>query len=184
VVKNRYTDQELDAENGLYNYNARLYDPFIGRFISPDTIVPQPFNPQSLNRYSYVLNNPLIYTDPSGHSNYCSDPSNPCDEFVLEEIVVKGKRPSRDSRPELMDLSMPFDSVWNPLNGEMPPWIEAQWIEMQMQLQYLYGGGGRSGSGGTSKTSGGGGLPIQNALATLMLWIMGRPLKLKLLDIG
>jgi hypothetical protein len=51
----------------------------------------------------------------------------------------------------------------------MPPWIEAQWIEMQMQLQYLYGGGGRSGSGGTSKTSGGGGLPIQNALATLML---------------
>jgi RHS repeat-associated protein len=65
----RYTDQELDAENGLYNYNARLYDPFIGRFISADTIVPQPYNPQSLNRYSYVLNNPLIYIDPSGHHN-------------------------------------------------------------------------------------------------------------------
>jgi RHS repeat-associated protein len=63
----RYTDQELDAENGLYNYNARLYDPFIGRFISPDTIVPEPFNPQSLNRYTYCLNNPLIYVDPSGH---------------------------------------------------------------------------------------------------------------------
>ena len=62
-----YTDQELDGENGLYNYNARLYDPFIGRFISADTIVPQPFNPQSLNRYSYCLNNPLIYVDPSGH---------------------------------------------------------------------------------------------------------------------
>ena len=62
-----YTDQELDSENGLYNYNARLYDPFIGRFISPDTIVPQPYNPQSLNRYSYILDNPLIYTDPSGH---------------------------------------------------------------------------------------------------------------------
>jgi RHS repeat-associated protein len=63
----RYTDQELDSENGLYNYNARLYDPFIGRFITPDTIVPSPYNPQSLNRYSYCLNNPLIYTDPSGH---------------------------------------------------------------------------------------------------------------------
>ncbi len=63
----RFTDQELDAENGLYNYNARLYDPFIGRFISPDTIVPEPFNPQSLNRYSYCLNNPLVYVDPSGH---------------------------------------------------------------------------------------------------------------------
>ncbi len=63
----RYTDQELDAENGLYNYNARLYDPFIGRFISPDTVVQAPYNPQSLNRYSYCLNNPLIYVDPSGH---------------------------------------------------------------------------------------------------------------------
>jgi RHS repeat-associated protein len=62
----RYTDQELDAENGLYNYNARLYDPFIGRFISPDTIVQSPYNQQSLNRYSYCLNNPLIYTDPMG----------------------------------------------------------------------------------------------------------------------
>jgi len=63
----KYTDQELDAENGLYNYNARLYDPFIGRFISPDTIIQAPYNPQSLNRYSYCLNNPLIYVDPSGH---------------------------------------------------------------------------------------------------------------------
>jgi RHS repeat-associated protein len=65
----RFTDQELDAENGLYNYNARLYDPFIGRFISADTIIPEPFNPQSLNRYSYCLNNPLIYIDPNGHTS-------------------------------------------------------------------------------------------------------------------
>jgi RHS repeat-associated protein len=64
----KFTDQELDAENGLYNYNARLYDPIIGRFISADPIVPEPYNPQSLNRYTYCLNNPLIYTDPSGHN--------------------------------------------------------------------------------------------------------------------
>ncbi|NLD37296.1 MAG: hypothetical protein GX654_10550, partial [Desulfatiglans sp.] len=90
-----YTDQELDAENGLYNYNARLYDPFIGRFISPDTIVPEPYNPQSLNRYSYVLNNPLIYTDPSGHfNNYCNDPNAPCKEYTLPEIVVGGRQMS------------------------------------------------------------------------------------------
>jgi RHS repeat-associated protein len=62
-----FTDQEYDTENGLYNYDARLYDPVIGRFISPDTIVPKMFNPQSLNRYSYCLNNPLVYVDPSGH---------------------------------------------------------------------------------------------------------------------
>jgi RHS repeat-associated protein len=65
----RFTDQELDAENGLYNYNARMYDPIIGRFLSADSIVPEPFNPQSLNRYTYCLNNPLIYIDPSGHAS-------------------------------------------------------------------------------------------------------------------
>jgi len=62
------TDQEHDTETGLYNYNARLYDPVIGQFISADSIIPQKFNPQSLNRYSYCLNNPLIYNDPNGHS--------------------------------------------------------------------------------------------------------------------
>ncbi|MCP4668998.1 MAG: hypothetical protein GY849_21895, partial [Deltaproteobacteria bacterium] len=63
----KFTDQELDPETGLYNYNARLYDPIIGRFISPDTIVQAPYDPQTLNRYSYCRNNPLIYVDPSGH---------------------------------------------------------------------------------------------------------------------
>jgi RHS repeat-associated protein len=58
--------QRLDA-TGLYYYNARYYDPMIGRFISPDIIVQSPANPQTLNRYSYCLNNPLKYRDPSGH---------------------------------------------------------------------------------------------------------------------
>ncbi|NLD38991.1 MAG: hypothetical protein GX654_19195, partial [Desulfatiglans sp.] len=57
----------LDSEYELYNYNARLYDPVMSRFISPDTIIPDPYNPQSLNRYSYCLNNPLKYVDPSGN---------------------------------------------------------------------------------------------------------------------
>ena len=48
-------------------YRARYYHPALGRFISADTLVPSPSDPQSLNRYSYVLNNPLKYTDPSGH---------------------------------------------------------------------------------------------------------------------
>jgi len=46
---------------------AREYDPSLGRWLSADTIVPDPANPQSFNRYAYVLNNPLKYTDPSGH---------------------------------------------------------------------------------------------------------------------
>jgi RHS repeat-associated protein len=117
-TKRNYTGQILDG-TGLLYYNARYYDPAIGRFISADTVVPGnasggmegvavkpltvgfhetqflgklngenklgfwfqlddrarqragepwgPANPQALNRYSYVLNNPLKYTDPSGH---------------------------------------------------------------------------------------------------------------------
>ncbi|MBN2392409.1 MAG: DUF11 domain-containing protein [Anaerolineae bacterium] len=63
----RYTGQREEVGLGLYDYNARYYDPALGRFIQADTIVPNPANPQSLNRYSYVLNSPLRYTDPSGH---------------------------------------------------------------------------------------------------------------------
>jgi RHS repeat-associated protein len=61
-----FTGQRLDG-TGLYYYNARYYDATIGRFISADSIIPHPANPQTLNRYSYCLNNPLKYTDPSGH---------------------------------------------------------------------------------------------------------------------
>jgi RHS repeat-associated protein len=49
------------------DYNARYYSLFLGRFISPDTVVPEPGNPQNFNRYSYVLNNLAKFTDSSGH---------------------------------------------------------------------------------------------------------------------
>ena len=56
-----------ELARGLYFYHARYYDPTLARFIQPDTLVPDPGDPQSLNRYSYVGNNPVRYTDPSGH---------------------------------------------------------------------------------------------------------------------
>ncbi len=62
--------QTHDPTTGLMYYRARYYDPAIGRFISADTIVPNPTNPQDLNRYTYVRNNPINYTDPAGH---CSE---------------------------------------------------------------------------------------------------------------
>ncbi len=70
--QHRYTGQEQDPETGLYYYRARYYNPVLSRFISPDSIVPEPGKPQSLNRYSYVLNNPTTLVDPNGH--YDSDP--------------------------------------------------------------------------------------------------------------
>lgn len=51
----------------MYDYNARFYSAYLGRFISPDSVVPEPGNPQAFNRYSYVVNNPLKHIDPSGH---------------------------------------------------------------------------------------------------------------------
>ena len=63
----RFTGQTLDASTGLYWYGSRAYDPVLGRFVQPDSVVPDYKNPQALNRYSYVLNNPLRYTDPTGN---------------------------------------------------------------------------------------------------------------------
>ena len=62
-----YTGHRLDTSTELMYYNARYYDPAISRFISADTIVPNPGNPQDLNRYTYVRNNPILYNDPTGH---------------------------------------------------------------------------------------------------------------------
>ncbi len=66
-VAYKYTGQERDPSTGLYFYNARYYDPALGRFISPDTLVESPLHPQTLNRYAYAGNNPVLYNDPTGH---------------------------------------------------------------------------------------------------------------------
>jgi RHS repeat-associated protein len=62
-----FTGQEDDDDLGFYNYVARLYDPVLGRFISPDIIVQNIEYPQTPNRYSYATNNPLRYVDPTGN---------------------------------------------------------------------------------------------------------------------
>jgi len=71
-----YTGHEMWNEFGLINMNGRLYDPFIARFLSPDNYVQAPTNSQNFNRYTYCLNNPLKYTDPSGES------------FTLAAVIV------------------------------------------------------------------------------------------------
>ena len=55
---------------GLVNMNARLYDPAVGRFLSPDPIIQDITNSQSFNRYTYVINNPLKYNDTTGMEYY------------------------------------------------------------------------------------------------------------------
>ena len=61
-----FTGQEKD-NTGLMYYKSRYYEPVIGRFIQPDTMLPDIYDPQQLNRYAYARNNPIKYNDPSGH---------------------------------------------------------------------------------------------------------------------
>jgi RHS repeat-associated protein len=67
-VTSKFTGQEWDAETGLYYYGARYYHPAIGRFLSPDSIVPSATDAQAFNRYAYARDNPITYVDPTGHS--------------------------------------------------------------------------------------------------------------------
>ena len=61
-----YTGHEHLLSVGLIHMNRRLYDPVLHRFLQPDNYVQDPFNTQNFNRYGYVLNNPLLYIDPTG----------------------------------------------------------------------------------------------------------------------
>ena len=70
-----FTGHEHLTWFGLVNMNARLYDPLLGRFLSPDPYVQAPDFTQNFNRYSYALNNPLKYTDESG-------------EFVISALLI------------------------------------------------------------------------------------------------
>ncbi|MFH0756993.1 MAG: RHS repeat-associated core domain-containing protein [Bacteroidota bacterium] len=63
-----YTGHEHLTDFNLINMNGRVYDPVLGRFLSPDPYVQLAEYPNSFNRYSYALNNPLIYVDPYGEA--------------------------------------------------------------------------------------------------------------------
>jgi len=61
-----FTGHEMMDDLGLVHMNGRIYDPLLGRFLSADIVVQAPGNLQAYNRYSYVMNNPVTYTDPTG----------------------------------------------------------------------------------------------------------------------
>ena len=67
----RYTGQRVETGTGLYDYGARWYDPQIGRFLSADSIVPNPGDSQALNRYACAGANPLRFSDSSSHMKLC-----------------------------------------------------------------------------------------------------------------
>ncbi|MDY3530002.1 SpvB/TcaC N-terminal domain-containing protein [Riemerella anatipestifer] len=66
ITDRGYTSHEHLAEVGLIHMNGRLYDPLLRRFLNADENIQDAFNTQNYNKYGYVLNNPLMYNDPSG----------------------------------------------------------------------------------------------------------------------
>jgi RHS repeat-associated protein len=95
-----FTGHRHNNAIGLIYMNARFYVPYINRFASADILVPDPTNPQSFNRYSYVLNNPLLYTDPTGHR--------PADGCAYEGCTLpNGLNPG---------------TTWQTSDGTLTPW--------------------------------------------------------------
>jgi RHS repeat-associated protein len=98
-----FTDHEHLSESGLIHMNGRVYDPVIGRFLSPDPFVQAPYRSQNYNRYSYVLNNPLSLVDPSGY-------------IIQETVSAVGKLFEswglNEYRPITYAALTPYDNYW------------------------------------------------------------------------
>ncbi|PWN70093.1 type IV secretion protein Rhs [Chryseobacterium phosphatilyticum] len=66
LIDRGYTSHEHFAEVGIIHMNGRLYDPLLRRFLNADDYIQDPYNTQNYNKYGYVLNNPLMFNDPTG----------------------------------------------------------------------------------------------------------------------
>jgi RHS repeat-associated protein len=125
----QFTGKELDG-SGFYFYDSRYYDPALGRFLEPDAVRPGGQGPQSLNRYSYVQNNPLKYSDPSGHqaeSNVFGRVSNFLGRawnYVVWGDEAVGPQPDK---PIVVAGGVPPSPRPMPTQYQRPPLREFQW---------------------------------------------------------
>jgi RHS repeat-associated protein len=112
-----FTNQELDPEVDLYNYNARLYNPKTGVFISVDTV-------GGGNRYAYANNNPMMFVDPSGHDAWYQDPRMSQGGLNLVDLYTLGG--AQWSSYGAMMTSFPYEwyeanlPYWNGEFGTVP----------------------------------------------------------------
>jgi RHS repeat-associated protein len=100
-IRQKFTQKERDNETGLDYFLARYYSSTEGRFMSPDLFAGKRGNPQTLNRYSYVKNNPLKYIDPAGY--FAQDPKKDCPECAntpetADILRINSAKPSRFKR--------------------------------------------------------------------------------------
>ncbi len=103
-----FTDHEHLDSVGLIHMNGRVYDPELGRFMSADPFVQAPYNTQSYNRYSYVFNNPLSFTDPSGYQT-CGDPG----PTAPGGITTPCGKTAEELKREQQDVEDRRNAMWN-----------------------------------------------------------------------
>jgi RHS repeat-associated protein len=105
-----FTGQEDDSEHGLINMRGRIYDPRARQFLTPDPIVQFPFTTSGLNRYSYVLDNPLRFVDPTGYQTAGGADDEAADAgdqapFGAKATIHIGRPIGSDGRDSLTDVT-------------------------------------------------------------------------------
>jgi RHS repeat-associated protein len=122
TVVQKFTGKERDQETGLDYFGARYYGSALGRFTSPDwsaAPVPVPYaklnNPQSLNLYTYVLNNPLSANDPTGHILKC-EPNGTCPQETRDQLakIAPGTKVDADGT---VHKAGALQRAWNHVSG-------------------------------------------------------------------
>ncbi len=144
MTRYQYTGQySYELDFGLQFYNVRWYDPALGRFAQADSIIPGAGNSAAWDRYAYTLNNPLRYTDPSGHVPACDRDDWACqyhwdepitydddaystqlteEEAHVVEFLIGGSEIAVSVAFEPIDWFLTLDYC---LNGECSPWMLA-----------------------------------------------------------
>ncbi|WP_170215154.1 FG-GAP-like repeat-containing protein [Micromonospora aurantiaca] len=119
-----FTGHDEDDEFGLVNMRARLYDPTLGRFTTPDPVVTGANATQAYNRYTYVSGNPLRYTDPTGHiecdgGSHCVTPTPTC---AQDPWMCGGSGPAPETDPCQEPGAFCADpvTVWGPPTAHDP----------------------------------------------------------------
>jgi RHS repeat-associated protein len=164
ITDRGFTGQKSNmADLGLYYYNARYYLPSTGRFLSADTIVPDPTNPQSFNRYSYVNNNPLRFTDPTGHYLFEENP----DETIVRYnsggapihcanadcLTIQPPTPILEV-PDAVAINVSGSGTTSPVHGNAGLEYVFNLRSHQFTTFVVAGGGGSAGAGGSVNVSG------------------------------
>lgn len=177
-----FTDHEMLNRTGFIHMNGRVYDPRLGRFVQPDPIIGRPQLSQNYNRYAYVLNSPLSFTDPSGfdaHCRLCSNKGSPVEFYVFSGGQGDGN--GMELNPELSDAQI----------ANMVNTLQSRGIDIGVSNGRAYLGAGMSNSApGWSGSGGywsGDTLQVVGSIPTIssdyaLLGLRGDPRDFSLLD--